>query len=107
MKTALEKLEYAIQCERERHEWIDWFTFRSGDCVVDYMGRYYFYTYADGSRSSDSEDEYCCSDFDDLLATRVSRTGKTMRQMLLELPAHDLELHFDSCTPPSVPFTDD
>ncbi len=99
MTTALEKLEAAIEGDRNGI-WILSFTFRYGNFEFDYMGRYYAFVYEGSCDNTDSEDEYGWSSFAEMLDATIAQTGKTVREMLAELPEHDIEITFDS---PSLP----
>ena len=80
--------------------WILSFTFRYGNFEFDYMGRYYAFVYEGNCDNTDSEDEYGWSCYAEMLDATITQTGKTVREMLAELPEHDLEITFDS---PSLP----
>ena len=47
-------------------------------------------------------DEYGWNSFEEMLDGMITQTGKNVREMLAELPAHDLEIEFDVLLPPHV-----
>ena len=42
-----------------------------------------------------------------MLDGMISQTGKTVREMLAELPVHDLEIDFDIPLPPNAEMPDE
>lgn len=93
--SALDKLKAAIKGD-EYGELFTFFTFRYGNFQFDYMGRYYAYVYEGSSDNTDSEDEYGWSNFDEMLDANIMQTGKTVREMLSELPESELEITYDN-----------
>ena len=102
MKSALEKLLAAIDDDNERRRYFVSFVFRYGGFEVDYMGRYYAYVYEGSSANTATGDECCWGSYEEMLDSRISQTGKTVREMLSEIPAHDLEIEFDIPLPPNA-----
>ena len=64
------------------------------------MGRYYAYVYEGAYLDTESEDEYGWNSFEEMLDGMITQTGKTVREMLAELPDHDLEIEFGVPIPP-------
>ena len=95
MNTALDKLLAAIEGDRARRRYFISFVFRYGGFEFDYMGRYYAYVYEGSSANTATEDEYGWGSYEEMLDAEISQTGKTVRAMLAELPAHALEIEFD------------
>ncbi len=106
MRTALDKLLCAIEDDKANHRWLLTFAFRYGGYEIDYSGRYYGYVYERSCANTATEDEYGWKGFDDMLDSVIRQTGKTMRQMLSELPEHDLEIEFDVPLPQNAVVTD-
>ena len=100
MNTALDKLESAIQAETEGREHMLFILFRYGGFEFEYQGHCYAYVHPVGDSRARVTDEYCWGGFAEMLNATITQTGKTVREMLAELPEHDLEITFDS---PSLP----
>lgn len=107
MNTALEKLESAIHGERERGEHFLFVTFQYGGFEFEYQGRYYAYVHPIGDSRARVTDEYGWNSFEEMLDGMITQTGKTVRAMLAELPAHDLEIEFDIPIPPHATRADE
>lgn len=105
--TALEKLEQAITDDQANRRWFISFTFKYGGYEFDYMGRYYAYVYEGSYLNTKSEDEYGWTSYAEMLDGVITQTGKTVRAMLAELPAHDLEIEFDIPMPPHATRADE
>ena len=105
MKSALDKLLAAIADERNGRYFVS-FSFRHSGFEFDYMGRYYAYVYEGDFTHTETEDEYGWKNYDDMLASVISQTGKTVRDMLSELPAQELEIEFDVPLPPAATVID-
>lgn len=105
--TALEKLEQAIADDQTNRRGFVSFTFKYGGHEFDYMGRYYAYVYEGSYLNAQSEDEYGWNSFAEMLDGMIAQTGKTVRAMLAELPAHDLEIEFDVPMPPHATRAED
>lgn len=95
MNTALDRLLVAIDDDESGHRSIDMFTFRYGGYEFCYMGHYYGYVYEGSSANCASEDEYGWDSYKNMLDSTIMETGKTVREMLASLPAHDLGLVLD------------
>ena len=106
MRTALEKLLGAIEDDKSGHRSLLTFAFRFGGYEIDYSGRYYGYVYEGSCANTETEDEYGWKGYGDMLDTIIRQTGRTMRQMLSELPEHDLEIEFDDPLPQNAVVTD-
>ncbi len=96
MRTALDKLLCAKDDDKANRQWILTFAFRYGGYEIDYSGRYYGFVYEGNCDNTETEDEYGWKSYDDMLDSPIRQTGRTMRQMLGELPEQDLEIDFDS-----------
>ena len=96
MKSALDKLMSAIESERDGGCGILSFVFRYQGYEFNYMGRYYAYVYEGSSRNLKTEDEYGWRDYADMLKSVIQETGRTVSDMLAELPDHDLEIEYDT-----------
>ena len=108
MRTALEKLESAIQAENEGREHMLFILFKYGGFEFEYQGRYYAYVRPIGDCRGCVEDEYGWSGFDEMLDATITKTGKAVREMLAEIPEHALEITFDSPTlPPNAAVVDE
>ena len=102
MRNALEKLQAAISGDVQGLRTILSMRFEYGDIEVEYMGRFYAYVHpANDSRARCSE-EYCWGCYDEMLSAQIGQTGKTVQEMLQELPEHDLEIEYDVPLPPSA-----
>ncbi|MDO5319712.1 MAG: hypothetical protein Q4G65_13880 [bacterium] len=101
MTSALDKLMAAIADEGNGRCFVS-FSFRYAGFEFDYMGRYYAYVYEGDFTHTETEDEYGWKDYDDMLASVISQTGKTVHDMLSELPAQELEIEFDVPLPPAA-----
>lgn len=103
MKTALEKLESAIADDLAGTRGLESFMFQFAGYLFDYQGRFYAYVSPiDKPQYARFMDEYCWSDYNEMLCAKITQTGKTVRQMLTELPEHDLEIVFDVSYPPNA-----
>lgn len=105
--TALEKLEQAFADDESGTRAFISFTFKYGGYEFDYMGRYYAYVYEGSYLNTGSEDEYGWTSYAEMLGGMITQTGKTVREMLAELPAHDLEIEFDVPMPPNATMVDE
>ena len=102
MNTALDKLLAAMEGDRARRRYFISFVFRYSGFEFDYMGRYYAYVYEGSSANTATEDEYGWGSYEEMLDAAISQTGKTVRAMLAELLAHNLEIEFDIPLPPNA-----
>jgi len=102
MKTALEKLNAAIADDVSGSRYFQSFSFVYDGFEFEYMGRFYAYVHPLGNPSARASDEYCWDDYSEMLSAQIDQTGKTVSEMLSELPDHDLEMSFDVSLPPGA-----
>ena len=95
MNSALDKLMSAIESERNGGVGILSFVFRCSGYEFNYMGRFYAYVYEGSFCNLKTENEYGWRDYEDMLKSVIQETGRTVADMLAELPDHDLEIEFD------------
>ncbi len=95
MNTALSRLTDAIQNEKSGGRAILSFAFNYNGYAIAYMGRFYAYVYEGSCNNTSTEDEYGWDNYDEMLSETILETGKSISEMLSELPAHDLEIEFD------------
>jgi len=102
MNTALDKLNSAIADDVSGGRSLLSFAFSYGGYEMEYMGRYYAYVHPVNDSRARVSDEYCWNGYDEMLVAQIAQFGKTMSEVLAEIPDHDLELEFDIHLPPGA-----